>query len=414
MNDDEVYSYDTTLFYKSLQTRYRKHFETIQDQNGLICIPLRNVTEERLLISNFVFKHLYLPSPFLKNLYSSINNQEFDVLFSEKNSCNLFVLDKINKITFIAKVLGEQVGYAFDQKSYKILIIEYPLFEFKETNVNSNDAPVASKSQVKINENKTVHDVSNFKKSSYYLQKTSNSVNECFKNEMRIFKETYVILLNHLEACEQECLRIHEKYFKKFQDSYYSNSNQEILSIAIENCINANLYDKLWSIIIDLNNDKDNFINFKLNQIYNNISNDNVTSYYLKLNKKYLIDYSLSINEIRKIHLLKTVFEKLNCMKTCIDLISTELSLYYKKNESNNQISENELVLTSDELLPLTCYIIIKAKLNLLYSLIFFTERFNFTAIFGLSNSLYLSSTNELAFIFSTFKAAIGLIEHYT
>ena len=97
MTDNEVYSYDTSLFYKTLQTRYRKYFELIQEKNGLVCVPLRNINEERLQITNFVLKHLYTPSPFIKNLYNSINNQEFDVLFIESNSCDIFVLDKINK-----------------------------------------------------------------------------------------------------------------------------------------------------------------------------------------------------------------------------------------------------------------------------------------------------------------------------
>jgi hypothetical protein len=126
-----------------------------------------------------------------------------------------------------------------------------------------------------------------------------------------------------------------------------------------------------------------------------------------------LIDYNLSISEIKKIHLLKTVYEKLICMKTFIDLISTELTLYYKSNDSYNNLKENELQLTSDQLLPLTCYVIIKSKLSLLYSLVYFTEKFNLTSIYASSNSIYLSTTNELSFIFSTFKAAVGLIETF-
>jgi hypothetical protein len=412
MTDNEVYSYDTSLFYKTLQTRYRKYFEIIQEQNGLVCIPLRNINEERLQITNFVLKHLYTPSPFIKNLYNSINNQEFDVLFIESNSYNLFVLDKINKITSIAKVLGEEIGYAFDQKSYRILIIEYPLFEHKENSSDSNDQ-IQSIKKNQIQENDSFEAVSNVKKSSEYLQKISSSINENFKHEIKIFKETYVILVNYVESCEEELLKIHEKYFNKFLDFHDYSASQEILSIAIENVLNFSLYDKIWPIIKSLNYEKDEILNFKLNQLFNHIDNDTFLSNYLKIHKKYLIDYNLSISEIKKIHLLKTVYEKLICMKTFIDLISTELTLYYKSNDSYNNLKENELQLTSDQLLPLTCYVIIKSKLSLLYSLVYFTEKFNLTSIYASSNSIYLSTTNELSFIFSTFKAAVGLIETF-
>jgi len=126
---------------------------------------------------------------------------------------------------------------------------------------------------------------------------------------------------------------------------------------------------------------------------------------------KNLNFFYLSVNEIKKIHFLKTVYEKLICMKTCVEMISTELTLYYKSNDSDLK-GNLELQLTSDQLLPLTCYIIIKSKLNLLFSLIYFTEKFNLTSIYASSNSIYLSNTNELSFIFSTFKAAVGLIEN--
>ena len=110
-------------------------------------------------------------------------------------------MDKINKIKSIAKVLGEQIGYAFDQKSYRILVIEYPLFEHNENISDSKDQIQA----IKTNHNQETNsfeEISNGKKSTEYLQKISSSINEDFKHEIKIFKETYVILVNNVESCE--------------------------------------------------------------------------------------------------------------------------------------------------------------------------------------------------------------------
>jgi hypothetical protein len=407
MSEDEIYQYNINPFYKSLQTRYKKQFEIVQEQNGLVCIPLRNITEERLQISSFVLKHLYIPSPFLKNQYYSISNQDFDILMME-NSFTFLVSDKALRIKTNVKILGEQTGYDIDNKSYRIIIIEYPLLEYKESSFELSEN---LKNKNEINEVFTYDDVSKSEKIIEYLQKHSYSTSECFKNEIKIFKETYVVLCTFLDAVEQEVLRIHKKYFEQFLN--FIHINEEILSIAIENYLNGCFYNKIWPIITNYNSEKDNFINFKLNQINKNIENGSI-SYYLKLNNKYLIDYNLSIKEISRIHLLKTAFEKLICMKTCLDLISTELLLFYKVNDHENTFNEHDFKLTSDELLPLTCYVIIKAKLSCLYSLIFFTEKFNLTTTYALNNSsLYLSSLNELSFVLSTFKAATGLIEHY-
>ena len=399
MSSDEAYKFDLNIFYKSLKSRYKKQFEIVQEQSGVVCIPLKNLSEERLQISNFVFKHLFIPSPFLKNLYVSIFNQDFDLLFMESNCYSLLATDKMNKIKFAAKIIDEHIGYAIDNKSYKIVIIEYPLFEYKKSYFDSKDV-VQNEKQIPF----SFYDISKIEKSSEYLTKVSHILNEYFKHEVKIFRKTYVLLSYHLKECVEEFYKIHKTYLNQFLQ--YIDGSEDFLSLAIENYLNGSMYNKIWSMVIELNSEKDNFIHYKLNQICNI-----KMSYFLKLNEKYLINYNLSIQEITKIHLFKTVFEKLICMKTCIELISTELNLYY--NAKNDTLEKNQLNLTSDELLPLCCYVIIKAKLKFLYSLIFFTEKFNLSATYAMANEIHMHSLNELSFVHSTFKAAICLIERY-
>ena len=124
-----------------------------------------------------------------------------------------------------------------------------------------------------------------------------------------------------------------------------------------------------------------------------------------------MINYSTILNEIKRLSMLNNPYEKLLCIKNTIDLLNNELTISMLASMTESKSQVETAVITSDLLIPLIAFILIKSGLNCLQSIMYFIETFGFCAQpSNHSNSCSSSIITELIYFLTTFKAAIQFI----
>lgn len=238
-------------------------------------------------------------------------------------------------------------------------------------------------------------------------------------NELELFRKTYIILYTHLEDCSEQLIKIYTKYLNYFfkaikRKNIENNDNLDLMIlISCENTIVGFLFTKLWPCILQLNYDQDIAIELKCKQLMN----------YLKLNTAKLSDESLelckrffnieskyfrlntqpALTELKRLSLLNVPYEKLECIKSSIDLLTNSLTILLTS-------LKEQCVITSDLLIPLVAFILIEASLNCLHSIIYFLDKFQLSSK-QCVKSINSNKLDELTYLMTTLKAAVEFIE---
>ena len=270
----------------------------------------------------------------------------------------------------------------------------------------------------------------NTRRMSIFKQDKEKFVNriigEDLLNELELFRKTYIILPTHLADCAKQLEKLHNKYVKKFLKSLnfnQSNSNTDLMvTIAVETTINGVLFAKIWSNILKLNEELDRELEekftkliykLKLNKEDPNVFGD-LCSEFFKIEKKYfLINTKSILKELKRLPLLNNPYEKLDCLKTSVDLLNNEFTISFKKTNSNSPNDSVQIVtITSELLIPLMAFILLNSNINCFKSIEYFMEKFQFSmSPNSYSNSHTSTVLYELSFFMITFKAALQLIE---
>lgn len=265
-------------------------------------------------------------------------------------------------------------------------------------------------------------------------------IGEDLLNEIELFKKTYIILFTYMKDCELQLEKIYTKYVRKFLSSAKKTMNLDpnstvysnidlMISIACENTIVGCLFSKLWPCLLQLNSDEDSKIQFKcdrvrkllkLNQIFN-LNNETIElcSRFFRIESKYfLINTKSVLREFKRLSLLNNPFEKVECIKNTVELVTNELTILSskKKSSKNKQTSDGKsddsIIITSDILIPLIAFILINSNINCFKSICYFIDNFQFSCQpNSFSSACSSTKLGEFAFFMTTFKAAIQLIE---
>lgn len=236
-------------------------------------------------------------------------------------------------------------------------------------------------------------------------------------SELELFRKTYIILHTHLDDCSEQLIKIYSKYLNKFLKSierYRLRSDiiDLMILIACENTIVGFLYTKLWPNILQLNYTEDQLISLKCKQLthllkLNSKLNDQTImecSKFFNIDQKYFrLNTQPCLNELKRLSLFNIPFEKLDCIKMSIDLLTNELTISLA-----NQ--KEQCVITSEILIPLFAFVLIKSSLNCFKSIIYFIDKFQLSAKQSVK-SFNSTSLDELAYFMATFRAAIQFIE---
>jgi hypothetical protein len=273
-------------------------------------------------------------------------------------------------------------------------------------------------------------------------------IGESLLAEIELFRKTYIVLSSHMSDCVSYLYRLYKKYVKLFMKSYkmFASQNQvdniddidQMVSVACEIVINGCLFAKLWSSVQQMNSSKDAYLLLRCMQLKNYLKLDELAiatvidtknsksvakhdclracSKYFQLDADYFrINCKPIIRELSRLALMNNPFEKLECIKTSVDLLTNEVNILFtatlNKSEEKN-VTPGSNVITTELLIPLLSFIIIKTEIDCLQSIVYFIENFHFSyRQSSFSNSFNSAHLAELNFFFVTFKAAIQLIE---
>jgi hypothetical protein len=276
-------------------------------------------------------------------------------------------------------------------------------------------------------------------------RKLSNVIiGEYLLSEVELFKKTYIILPTHLTDCAGQLTKIHDKYLRRFLSSFSIQDNKKlsesvsdidlIISIACENTIIGCMYAKLWPCILNANKALDEALwanckkiksklaleNSDEDEAYNQLDGQQKKrilqwANFFQVDKLFFcINFKPILKEVKKLAMLNNPFQSMNCIKTCIDLLSNELSVSQRNAEKlAAKSSSTSCVVTSETLIPLLAFILVRSNMECLKSIVYFIDVFNFTSqpssYTNACNSILIS---ELSFFMVSFKAAIQVIEH--
>jgi hypothetical protein len=166
-DDNEIYDYDRSSFFRLLQSvKYRLKFEFIQQQQGLVVCPLKIKINHRYpkQTENLIDTHLFVPSPFYKNHYIPLNSlialsalnssslqnnslpldhtQQISLMLSnvadQSGNSELILTNCRRRICKNVKLLNIQTAYTDDCKSYKILIVNRAMYFKKSLSTYNN------------------------------------------------------------------------------------------------------------------------------------------------------------------------------------------------------------------------------------------------------------------------------------
>jgi len=129
---------------------------------------------------------------------------------------------------------------------------------------------------------------------------------------------------------------------------------------------------------------------------------------FFNLNSKYfLINTQPVLREFKRLSLLNNPFERLECIKTSVELLTNELTLLHSQ-----EPHAASTVITSEVLIPLIAFILISSNIGCFKSVCYFIDRFQFSARPNSHSSSHISARlDELAFFMTSFKAAVQFIE---
>lgn len=256
------------------------------------------------------------------------------------------------------------------------------------------------------------------------------NVGEKLLVEMDLFKKTYIILPTHMKDCAKQLSRVYEKYIERFMRSHTHDNKKLVnvigdaellVSVACEIIVIGCIYSKLWPCILSVNEKNDAVFLARTRHLKQRLEVDDsdridVWSEHLHLDRAYFrINFKPVLKEMNKLSMLNNAFESLMCIKTCIDLLTTELTISLLKQKSTSSPPPRQstpLVVTSESLIPLLAFVIMRSSLECFKSIVYFVDTFCLSLqpshSTNVSNSILVS---ELSFFMTSFKAAIQLIE---
>ncbi|CAF0718997.1 unnamed protein product [Brachionus calyciflorus] len=462
--ENNVYNYDNSFFFTLLDSkRFQTKFKQIQDQQGLVVCPLDVTSSSRnpLNQQDLIDRHLFLPSPYLKNHYIpliclsfSLNPVIYLILDDFKN---ILVFKNGQRTCENVKLLNIEHCYNDENKIYKILIINKEL-NFSDDKINSdfitNQELKKSREYSSLLDIDNLNVVSSFGQSIDFMHNTMcfvktydsikrHCIGDDYLEKIELFKKTYILLETHLDDCCQNLKDLYEKYLRlffkaynlelKFRPSLAISSGHQIdliILIACEIAIVGCMFSKLWTCVLKLNKNHDESLNEKFNFLRIKLCLDHfgknknksidLCKNFFQLNENFFeINFKNILKELNRIALLNNPIERLQCIRVTIDLLSNEMTILSLKHSEGEKMTN--FVITSEVLIPLLSFILLLTNINCFKSIVYFIDKFNFSSqinesglIEEISNHKSQSNTYlaELSYFMTTFKAAIQFIEN--
>lgn len=375
----ETITYEEDLHTNPLYIRLIDKYSLLQEvciNNWIVALPKRSSFSTNSLSNHeFMLSHILTPSEELPktHFYNLLGD---DLVIIDGNKIKV----KNDSNSFTALILFEEYFYK-DSQRYKIICIDKPLSTKFFMNVSNS-----------CNNNNSDSVVKNVQQSKDLIRQSCSKqverkIDNGIKNfNLRIQKATdYESLQTNIKLLYDYCINITINRKLKESDAFLCIN----IKFAIEYILLDSIYDKIFDAIII------NFMeeNEKFNTILRKLSNITLNDLHVShtISSKILENFKIIRMEMLKIEHNKTSLDKLSCVKNTIDLISTLVGN-----------------VSTDILLPILVYVIVKSNFFYWIPTLTFIKDYNLSGVLSAENQ---SSGSALLYILTTLEAIIYFIQ---
>lgn len=352
---------EDNVFFKKIQVQYCDLIERASQENWIICVPQYETLQGITLTDSFILEHILVPNEDIPDIHfvtltkKHVNVQN-NILFIQNEESVYDVL-----------VLFKQTFYSGHSK-YDVWCIKHPI------NIKIDSVPCNSLT--------SVHDCINllWKQNKRILEQTKT----CVAAFCKTYKYLHDLTLEHLEEvirslytdCIDKVLEIKDVANKLSLNSQLLESVQVAVETYMQECIGERLFSAICTFTA---NDDAAF-----NKVVRNLQNLQIKDFDVEVNYEKMCQARCELGKINKFY---TVVGKINCLKNTFNVLSSQ---------------SNEALLTSDKLLQLFTFLILKLNINNYIANLTYMSKFKFSTV---------NMSNENCFLITTLEAAIQYIK---
>lgn len=369
---DEIIS--DNPFFVELKNEYTNLFQHCISQSWVICVPrIGSLTTRVFTVEDFC-AHILVPSDELPETnYSTLTEKQVTV------SNKVIILEVTKELPLQSHILFEETFYTEDFLKYKVWCIESPL----EPTRNVGDNTITKEYLTSINDCIDL----------LWTQAAGRQVLDQIEQSVQVFlkkQPSLPIAIGPLKDAVSElytqCLQYALQNRRLREKSKACKQILENIKIAVECYMQQILFDALFKPICTCCSYEDSHLNKKIR----NMCDIQLRDLDIKKELYHAVPKAKQI--LSKIDSYNTVLEKVLCLKQALNAIN-------KKDSSNNVV-----LLTADDLLPVFVFLVIKSGLPNWYSQLTYMKEFRFSGV-GRSDG------DESAFLITTLEAVIEHIQ---
>ncbi|KAM3964405.1 putative VPS9-ankyrin repeat-containing protein [Aphomia sociella] len=369
---DEIIS--DNPFFVDLKNEYTNLFQHCIAQSWIICVPRIGSLNTRVFTLEDFCAHLLVPSDELPEThYNTLTEKQVTV------TNKVITMEVTKGLPLHSHILFEETFYTEDFIKYKVWCIETPL----EPTSFTNDHAISKNYLTCINDCIDL----------LWTQAAGRQVLDQIEHSVHMFlKKNSTLpgavspLRDTVSELYTQCLQIALQNRRLREKSKTSKQVLENIKLAVECYMQQLLFDFLFKSICTYCAYEDSHLNKKIR----NMSDIQLRDLDIKRDLYHAVPRAKQI--LSKIDTYNTVVEKVLCIKQALNAIS-------KVDTSNNVV-----LLTADDLLPVFVFLVIKSGLPNWYSQLTFMKEFRFSGV-GKGDG------DESAFLITTLEAVIEHIQ---
>lgn len=369
---DEIISENP--FFVELKNEYGNLFQHCITQSWVICVPRVGSLTTRVFTVEDFCAHILVPSDELPEThYSTLTEKQATV------ANKVITLEVTKGLPLQSHILFEETFYTEDFLKYKVWCIESPL----EPTTNIGDNTITKEYLTSINDCIDL----------LWTQAAGRQVLDQIEHSVQLFlkKQTSLPvaigpLKDSVSELYTQCLQYALQNRRLREKSKACKQILENIKIAVECYMQHLLFDSLFKPICTCCAYEDSHLNKKIR----NMCDIQLRDLDIKKELYHAVPKAKQI--LSKIDSYNTVLEKVLCLKQALNAIN-------KKDSSNNVV-----LLTADDLLPVFVFLVIKSGLPNWYSQLTYMKEFRFSGV-GRGDG------DESAFLITTLEAVIEHIQ---
>eukprot|EP01091_Cochliopodium_minus_P017623 TRINITY_DN6956_c0_g1_i1.p1 TRINITY_DN6956_c0_g1~~TRINITY_DN6956_c0_g1_i1.p1 ORF type:complete len:438 (-),score=106.31 TRINITY_DN6956_c0_g1_i1:568-1851(-) len=366
------------IFFIALKGKYKNTYLQAEKNCYFICIPSNKcLLNNQDITQDDIDTHILVPSPFIMGEYITLNGKTLEI-----DNSNVITKKGFDQ-NRTAKILFEELFYNKDYKKFTVVCIDKPL----QGKLNQKKTQETDELNLPPPNKRTFNECEKFLYSFPENELVLKKIEEYIKS----FCKNYFIVKGFEHHSKKKAEELIERASDDllcvnviFRKAYNLNKNFDDLQLVIENFVMGKLSEKVYGTIGDIYTKEDDETFKAINSSQSLQKTDvGVTEAFLDLNLENPIKlFQTMQNAI-------TPLDKLFILKETIQAI-------------NNEASNLNISVGSDDLLPLLVYIVLQSNSKKIHSSFLYMENFLF----------FDFDTNEIGFNLISFKAACSYIQN--